>query len=73
MDSLRRKYSPVADLRGQDTGSLGSIYGGKFLYKMNYYMYLLVIEKYSTPGRQSQKTVTNNVTFIEKHLVSPVG
>jgi len=53
MDSLGRKYRPVADLWEQDNESLGSTYRGKFLYRMNYYTDLSVLEKYSAPQRQS--------------------
>jgi hypothetical protein len=53
MDSLGRKYSPVADSWEQDNESFGSVYRGKFLYIMNYHIDLLVLEKHSATRRQS--------------------
>jgi len=75
MDLIGRKYCPMAHSWEQDYECLSSKYRGKFLYIMNYYIDLLILEKHSAPRQQSltKKTVTKNVTSIEKHLVSPVG
>jgi hypothetical protein len=53
MYSLGREYSPVVGLWEKANEYLGSIYRRKFLHRINYYIDLLVLQKYSAPGRQS--------------------